>query len=328
MPAVELIPDCGRVAEAWRALEREGDGVAPYLSWDWLEAWRRTHRPRRVVAVKVGEEALGLIEQTGFGRWRFAGWPVSPVRGLLCAPGAEASAWSQLGTWLEEPSRPWGSLDAEGVSAAAAAALPRARDVPTPSFARALPATPDALLAGREYAGLRRKLRRAEREGALVLPGDRDAPACFVALHNLRAAQKGERHPAIGARLAALLGDLEGGTVAVRTFALHVDDDIAGVTVRLDHGETGWFYNAGIDPAQLPLSPGYLLEAASMRDAVERGLRQYDLGPGEYRYKRELGGQESTVHELHAVRPGFHGAVSEAADQAGRARRGLGRRWW
>jgi CelD/BcsL family acetyltransferase involved in cellulose biosynthesis len=85
------------------------------------------------------------------------------------------------------------------------------------------------------------------------------------------------------------------------------------VTVRLDHGATGFFFNAGMDPDAGQLSPGVNLELASIRDAIERGLQRFDLGPGLYRYKSDLGGVTQARYQLVVVSPALRGWLTYGA---------------
>ena len=92
-----------------------------------------------------------------------------------------------------------------------------------------------------------------------------------------------------------------------------------GVSVRLDHGTTGYFYNAGFDPAAAAMSPGIVLELVSIRNAIETGLTCFDLGPGDHRYKRDLGGERRTASRLVATSRSPLGALAQAAYRVRRA---------
>ena len=92
------------------------------LSWasNGSSAWAGAYRPRELSAVRIttpegGVAGLGLIEHLGFRRWRFAGWPVTTQRGLLCRPGLEDEAWDALAAWLNDHPGEWSMVDAEGL---------------------------------------------------------------------------------------------------------------------------------------------------------------------------------------------------------------------
>ena len=69
-------------------------------------------------------------------------------------------------------------------------------------------------------------------------------------------------------------------------------------------------------PHQQNDGPGILLELASIRQAIEEGLDTFDLGPGDYRYKHELGGDRTTVLKAEAASPEPHGPAIRALTDA------------
>jgi len=315
---------------SWRELERAGAGT-PYVAFDWLEAWVEVYRPDTLLAVTIGEDgggtlAVGLLERGAGGRWAFAGYPVSSHRGLLCAAGNEAAAWQALSDWLRSERRLWAILDAEGVSADASI-LPGAKleRVGVPGID--LPDSFDAYLAERSPGtrkGLKQKLRRLEgAEGSVREAQDRRAAMRdFLALHRERARRKNERHPQMDERLLALLERLAAShAVALRPFELVVDGRRLGVSLRLDYAGTAYFYNAGIDPDAGRLSPGVTLELLSIRDAIDRGLRRFDLGAGEYRYKTDLGGVAEDRYRAVAASPSLRGGAVALGGRAYRRSR-------
>jgi CelD/BcsL family acetyltransferase involved in cellulose biosynthesis len=312
---IEELGDRDALATRWRALEARAQ-PSPYLSWPWVGAWLDVYDPPDPAVVRVGPAdapvALGVVVRAG-GRWQFAGAPVSPNRGLLCAPQDAAAAWAALAAELRRR-RDWTSLGVEGVPAEAGA-LPGADLEPMSSWVVPLAPSFDEYLSERSSSqrkGHKQKLRRLEQAGGEVaeVPAadHRQALRAFLEFHTLRAGIKGERHPQMNDDLLALLERLSGDPeTPLRLFALRVDRELAGVTVRLDRQGGGWFYNAGFDPAHGRLGPGVLLELSSIRDAIGRGHRRFDLGPGHWRYKTDLGGLED---------PAFNGTAWSPAPRA------------
>jgi CelD/BcsL family acetyltransferase involved in cellulose biosynthesis len=261
-----------------------------------------------------------LLELGAAGRWRFAGRPIGSERGLLCAPGDETTAWSGLAGWLGARSRRWATLEAACVPAAAES-LPGARRRSTETTTMALPDSFDAYLAGRSRvtrSNLKRNRRRAERAGAEVRPVPAaevdDALRDFVVLHQRRATSIGERHPAVDARLADVLLALRDN--GLRLFELVHDGRRAGVNVRLDRGATVWSYNSGFDPDAAELAPGISLELASIHDAIDRGCERYDLGPGIYPFKLQLGMSVEPRADVRAISSSARGRLLGPAAQA------------
>jgi CelD/BcsL family acetyltransferase involved in cellulose biosynthesis len=294
---LEPLGELEGVRGEWEALEA-GLEESPYVGFEWLCAWERAYRPKRLALLRVREGpqtvAVGLLELGPRGALRFAGRPATSECRLLCVPEMEASAWRALAELLR--TRPRDGLEARGLSRDAASALPDGWAVPLSWLGLRLPNSFGEYLSGRSVGtrkGLKGKLRRAEREGVearAVSDADRGAALRdFVRLHQLRAASKGQHHPAVDDRLVQML-ELVGGNTRPRLFELIADRRRIGVTVRVDTARAGYFYNAGIDPEWAHISPGILLQLASIEDAIEAGLRRYDLGPGDFRYKRDLGG--------------------------------------
>ena len=57
-------------------------------------------------------------------------------------------------------------------------------------------------------------------------------------------------------------------------------------------------YNSGFQPQRAGLSPGVVLLAHVVRDAIERGRRRFDFLRGEERYKFEFGPTSEAVHAV------------------------------
>lgn len=317
---------------AWRELELRCRPAHYSLTHEWLSAWVAVYEPHALLLVGVADAerqlALGLLQCMLGGRWRFAGGAVTPHRRLLCAPEDESSVWTAWGRWLTENRARWSLHEGSGVPTPAGT-LPRATLEPVPEYAVQLPDSFEAYLAGRSPGtrrGLRQKLNRLSRFDATVReiepPEHKPALERFVSLHGARAGDKGERHPHVDERLCRLLLDLPAaGRIRLRLFELSAAGQAIGITVRIDYGSTAHLYNAGFDPSHGHVSPGVVMELASIRDAIERGLTSFDLGPGEYRYKRDLGGQRRLTHRLVAVSPTPRGSVLAAAYRARRALR-------
>jgi CelD/BcsL family acetyltransferase involved in cellulose biosynthesis len=272
----------------------------PYLAWGWLESWADVYLPRRLLLLRIMDPggavvALGLIEECRFGVLRFAGAPVTPVRGLMCAPADEAEAWRSVDAWLTERLN-WSLLN--GV-AAGDCDLPAAVLTPAPWYRVELPDTFEEFLSTRAPARrreFRRRLRVAEREGLVtrVLMGDaaREGIEAFARLHTARAHTKGERHKVIDERLVAMLcGIADRGTPELRVRVVERDGVAIGVGVQTDNGRETWAYNTGFDPAAAQLSPGLVVRLESIRDSIERSVTRLDLGPGDFAYKLDFGGE-------------------------------------
>jgi CelD/BcsL family acetyltransferase involved in cellulose biosynthesis len=309
--------------EAWDALHATSRLRAPFLSWTWQAHWvtafaaERRLEVRRVVdaegtllaVLPLYEAAPGVLELVG-------GSDVSDYLDLLARTGHEEEAWAAL---LESR----GAERERWILHAVPAASPTVRALPAlaPSWGLAagveleercpvltLPSSWDAYLAslsGKHRHELTRKIRRFERE----VPDGRvtsvhaaaDVAARlgeFLALH--RASRVGKAKfmdarmeaffraamPALAARDGVRLWFLEAGGEAVASFICLEWDDTVGL------------YNSGFAPARAPLSPGLVLLAHVIRDAIARGRGRFDFLRGEERYKLEF---EPTPEAVHRV---------------------------
>lgn len=332
---VELVPldaaGFGQLEASWRALERRAQDITPYLSYDWLSCWVETYRPARLAVIRILDEggdtrALGLVEAIGRGDvWRFAGWPITPDRRLLCAGGAEAVAWNALSRWLATGPVGVAGLDGDG-GGHMVLSLPDVLTEDIPWFACDLPASFDAYMADRPGATrrrLRQRLRQLEREHGYVDSAEdlREALGEMVRLHVARAEAHGKRRKQMDDRLVTMLASLAGReTVRLLVTRVVASDEVAGVAVHLDFQRTRHFYNAGVREA--PFGAGVVLELDAIRGAIDRDLAQFDFGAGDYRYKRELGGVAEARYEFLSVPPTRRGTWIRLRHSArGRLRR-------
>ena len=307
--------------DEWRALETRAE-PEPFATFDWLSAWVSAYAPTRISVVRALEGGdpvgLGLIEHATGGRWYFAGRPASTYRGLLYDARRASAVWSGLASWVQTAPAGCAALSAEGLDADIAALLGRSDRQPTIFRVLALPDSFEAYLAQRSSSTrqtLRRKLRGFERAGgalveAVDLPG---ALETFVRLHVERAASKGEQHAMIDERLTRLLGLLHGDSPRRRVWELELDGRTIAVTIHLELGDTVHFYNTGMDVSAERLSPGIVLELDLIRDAIERGLKRFDLGPGDASYKAQLGGEQVERYLVTLAAPTVRGRAVQLA---------------
>ena len=316
---LDAVADPASLADDWRALERDGL-VAPFQTFAWVETWIAADavpagarplllRLRRVDAT-VGLLPL-VVERTG---------PLAVARRL---GGNHASYF--VGAWAEaalaglDPARLAAAFRTfgrtEGIDAFALDAVPATwddRPNPLAVLGRARPSLDDghvfrlapsfeALLAGRNAAHKRKKLKAKERllaaagtvrvavaatpaevEAALAaffaqkaaslaargLDDPFAAPAVRDAFRRLALASLGAAFPLleltsleVGGRIRAVIGAATHRGRLFALFASHADDDLA----RASPGETLFFRH---------------IEAA-----CGHGLAAYDMGVGRERYK-------------------------------------------
>ncbi len=330
----------------WAAVAEDAD-YPPFLAFGWLEAWARVYRPRRLVGVRVLARddqviGVGVAEVLPFGRIRFAGGRISSVRSPLFRRGDELRAWDALRELVDRRGDRLTCVEAAGVDSVSG--LPRSVVTPIPWYRMALPDSFAAYMDQRPSElrrNLRRKLRLAEREEAVVVttPAHEMAAALdrFVALHRLRAESKRERHPTIDDRLVQVL-KLASANQAVDLWITEVKqaDRTIAVSLQLDNQGTSWFYNLGFDPSAARLSPGIVARLGSIEQAIERGAKHCDFGPGEGRHKLDLGGQRHDRVKLEAASRSAIGnaqrlrslSVRRARESEWIRSRFVASRWW
>jgi CelD/BcsL family acetyltransferase involved in cellulose biosynthesis len=333
MPRVDQNPDPVKIdvhdsleavgPDAWDTLHAGTRLRSPFLAWTWQREWLtvfgegRRLELRRVVDSAGRLVALLPLVEVGPRRWLLAGGrDVSDYLDLIALRDREEEAWAALlGARATDPAV-W-ELHAVPAASPTVTALPALAaavglGVEAPVEERCpildLPDTWDAFLAslsGKHRHELTRKLRRFDREASAGRVTWADTPAAvearlddFLALH--RRSREGKAKfmdarmerffrrvvPALAARGGARLAflDLPEGPIA------------SFVTLEWD-GTVG-LYNSGFHPERAALSPGLVLLAHVIRDALERGRRRFDFLRGEERYKYEFGPTPQAVHAV------------------------------
>jgi CelD/BcsL family acetyltransferase involved in cellulose biosynthesis len=308
-------------SEAWEAVHADSALRSPFLSWIWQREWLAVFGEGRRLELRTVTDdagrllaALPLVEIAP-GRMMLAGGAdVSDYLDLLARRGHERGAWSALlearaadrAVWelhsVPEASPTVTALPAlaAGVGLAVTATLEERCPV------LALPETWDAFLAAlpkKHRHELTRKMRRFEREipdGRIVwetTPDGLDRRLDdFFALH--RASREGKAK-FMDARMERFFRAAIAALAAVggaRLALLERPGEPMAAFVTLEWDGTVGLYNSGFAPAHAALSPGLVLLAHVVRDALERGRRRFDFLRGEERYKYEFGPSPEPVH--------------------------------
>jgi CelD/BcsL family acetyltransferase involved in cellulose biosynthesis len=317
---IERIED---VAPAeWDSVLFASERPSPFLSRQFLVPWARAFAAERGVRIgrwEDGGRARGFVflcRRADSAGWELMGGEdVADSLDAVVAEGAEAAFW---GAFLRS-SR---DLVAEGplslpnlvAGAPALDALPplcdalgyalsveetdRSPFVPLPASWESYVDS----LGKKERHELRRKVRRA----AEALPGmsyrvvgtreelSRDFPA-FIALHRKSHADKkdfmDDRMEAFFREAAEAL--LEAGWLRLALLSAGSEDVAAAFQVAWRGALL--LYNSGFDPGMRSASPGLVLVARCIEDAIRLGMREYDFLRGRERYKYDLGGRDRIV---------------------------------
>lgn len=308
---------------AWQALHAESALRSPFLGWTWQTEWVRSFADgRRIEVWKVAgasgrlSAVLPLYEAEPDVFRIIGGTDVSDYLDLLVGAGSERAAWQAL-LHARGPSASRWDLHCVPAASPTTALLPELAPAVGLTVVRrleercpviALPATWDdylALLPGKQRHELTRKMRRAAREIPEASVSRLDGPdqvelriGDFLDLHRRSSAGKARfmdaRMEAFFRRTAAALA--RAGTL--RLWFLDAPEGPLAAYLTIEWGGTVGLYNSGFRPDRAAVSPGVVLLAAVIRDAIERGCHRFDLLRGEERYKYDLGAVAEDVVQL------------------------------
>lgn len=299
---------------AWQTLHAATALRSPFLTWTWQSEWARAFATAdRLEIWRVLDDAgrlLGLLPlyEAEPGVFRLIGGvDVSDYLDLIAEAGREAEVWAALlssrpvarSVW-DLHSVPSASLTVTHLPALAAehgvdAAVIHEARCPV----LALPPSWDAYLAelsGKQRHELLRKMRRLEREVPEARAVGLAGPAAlesrlddFLDLHRRSRVGKArfmdERMEAFFRRVAAALAETGG----IHLWLLDAADGPLAAFLCLEWDGTVGLYNSGFHPDRAALSPGLVLLAHVIRDAIARGKRRFDFLRGEERYKFDFG---------------------------------------
>jgi CelD/BcsL family acetyltransferase involved in cellulose biosynthesis len=299
---------------AWTALHARTRLRSPFLTWAWQREWVQAFATAARLAIWRVDEcdtaplALLPLYEAAPGLWRLIGGvDVSDYLDLVAPAGREEEAWSALLSARASSDDVWElhAVPAASPTATQLPALAGAFDLSSRVTVEercpvlALPSSWEAYLEslpGKQRHELRRKMRRLEREasGARVTsvadpPGLDARLGDFLDLHRRSRAGKArfmdDRMAAFFRRATARLA--EAGMV--RLWLLDTPGGPLASFITVEWDGTVGLYNSGFDPEHAALSPGLVLLAGVIRDAIERGCRRFDFLRGEERYKYDFG---------------------------------------
>lgn len=310
-------------ADAWDALHAESRLRSPFLTWAWQRPWVEVFaEDRRLELRRVVDDAGRLVAllplvEIGAGRWMLAGGAdVSDYLDLLVARDRETEAWTALlgargadPTIWELHSVPAASPTVTALPAlAAAAGLSASAPIEERCPILALPGSWDALLAslsGKHRHEISRKLRRFEREAPDGRVAWASTPAeiaarldDFLALHRRSREGKAKFMDARMERFFRQVIAARAATGGARLALLELPGGPIAAFVTLEWEGTVGLYNSGFDPERASLSPGVVLLAHVIQDAIARRRPRFDFLRGEERYKFEFGPVPEPVHAV------------------------------
>jgi CelD/BcsL family acetyltransferase involved in cellulose biosynthesis len=164
-----------------------------------------------------------------------------------------------------------------------------------------------ASLRGKDRHELRRKMRRAEEYGSLLLrttsPEEIDDDLeTFVRLHALSTPEKSDFMDQKMQDFFRQVGKAFMAEGWVRLFILELNEVPAAALLAFDYDDALLIYNSGYDPSLSAASPGIALFGYTIREAIREGRRAFDFLRGNESYKYRLGGKDLPLYHLN-LRP-------------------------
>ena len=162
-----------------------------------------------------------------------------------------------------------------------------------------------ATLGKKDRHEIRRKVRRAESAGEVMLTDSSDPLAdleAFIDLHQRRWGAAGLFPPTPGGaasrtffrRIFELLGP--DGTIHLAFLTVGGKRIAAGV--HLEDDDDVLYFNAGVDPDARDLSPGVVMVAKYVERAIASGRKRLDFLRGDESYKYEWGAVDEPIQRL------------------------------
>jgi CelD/BcsL family acetyltransferase involved in cellulose biosynthesis len=327
---VDDATDLEPLRERWDALAVAAG--RPYCAPAWALAWWHNARPDgaalRVVAVRDDGEPIGIAPlwadpgALGGARYRLLAGGLSAPVGPLAVAGREPEvAAAVAGALAAAHPRP-AAIAFEGQRAGPdwiaelAAGWPGRRPwrhatpaVVSPTVDLS-PADYDAWLATktsnfRQQA--RRFRRRLDKEGAtfrVAEAGEVDrAVGAFVDLHGARWSERGGSNALVDG-LAPMLLEVAGELAPLgrfRAVTIEIGGAVVSAQLFVAAGGEVSYWNGGFDERWERHKPAQQTLLFAIADAIERGDRRIDLGPGAQDYKRRLADGEDAVDTVTVV---------------------------
>ena len=299
----------------------------PFLTPLWNEIWLRHFGKSLQAGVILFRDSGGALLAAGaFSKSAGEGSPkgltlvgsqdVCDYRDIVIAPGKEAEVFSALGGFFGEG--PWGYLELNGISEFSPTfqflppqmqpfGFDLTQEAEEVALSLDLPQTWEAFLeklSGKDRHELRRKIRRLEREVAFETLRVEDGSSLsagmeiFLDLHRKSRKDKAEfMTPEMEAFFREISARFQERGWLSLSF-LKVSGKEVATFFSFDFAGTEYVYNSGYDPDFSRLSPGIVLAAYCIRQAIEKGMTGFNFLRGREDYKYHLGGKEEKIYRI------------------------------
>lgn len=313
-------PENGGFKQSWERLHSTMPSASPFLSWPWQQGLATTLADRSlrlITAHQDNELVAGLpLELNAQGFLDSVGYAICDYLDPLVQ---DSDAWSAILTLLQNG---WGrnvrGLTLHNVRAASPCRPLLEQLAPKFGFqcrertagvtmAVELPQQWETYL-GRldphERKEIGRKIRRAETQTDMrfhVVEGEQFEARWLSTALDLIEAAHADKAAWLRTNLRPILeriGPELIGSGRMRLRMLLLDDCPAAGLIELPSERGPLIYNAGYDPHLRQWSPGVVLMASSIRDAIEHNGSVFDLLRGDEPYKRRLGAVAEPLYQV------------------------------
>jgi len=296
------------------------------LRWDclfvlpgWLTSWWQsfgTGSELLIRSVRCKDEVIGIapLRRKGAEAAFIGDIEVCDYQDFITAAGKEIPFFSGLIDHLQQegvrrmhlrPVRPdssvMGSLK-ESVERSNRTLSCTSLDV---ALALELPGSWDALLqqlSGKQRHEVRRKLRRLNESGRIRfrevegVGHIRNHMGTFLRLFTSNRFDKAAFMNDRMTEYFRTLTDAMAQADILRLFFLDVDDQPAAAALCFDYRSTRYLYNNGYDQRFGALGVGLICKILTIKDAIEKGMKNYDFLKGAEAYKHRLGGKPMPLY--------------------------------
>ncbi len=315
----------GTLKEEWEKLLMASPFRNPFLTPTWNENWLRHFGQSlgtKILAFRDSDRnlvALGTFVGSQKEGKRFSLLGSSDVwdyRDLIIIPGWEEQVCRSLAGYFRES--PWESLELKGISEFSPTArffpffmqscgFAVEQEVEEVAVYLDLPSGWEIFLEGlnsKNRHELRRKMRRLEKEtnfkfsradDPLGLSGKMEI---FFDLHRKSRKDKEEfMTPEMKTYFAEIAARFQERGWLSLTF-LQIEGKEVATFLSFEFSGTEYVYNSGYDPEFSRFSPGIVLAALCIRQAIERRLVRFNFLRGREKYKYQLGGREERIYRI------------------------------
>lgn len=320
-----------QLAAEWDAVAASGMTDTPFQTLAYQRAWWNHLRPTgaSLVTVTTRNDDRQLI---GIGCFyvvdhclHFNGCvEETDYLDLITATDMADAVWHATWECLTSIEPAWECLDLCNIPAASPtrSILPHLARTPAYRFSESiievcpvipLPDTFDAYLEtldSKQRRELSRKLRRAEAADVVTMTVGSEADISQEVDSFLDLLQKStfEKRDWLNTGRRALFHEVARAAQAAGMLQLMftaVEDRRAAALFNFDYKDRIWVYNSGLDPtAFAALSPGLVLTAAAIEQAIQLGRHEFDFLRGDEEYKYRLGAQDTQLFRLRIERDG------------------------